>query len=69
MPNRDMTGPDGRGAMTGRGMGRKMRRGLGRGFVSQTNNYDLGLLENQARMLKSSLSSIEDRIKQLKGNA
>jgi len=36
MPNRDGTGPDGKGQKTGRGLGPcgngKPRRGLGRGF-------------------------------------
>jgi len=44
MPNRDMTGPDGRGPMTGRGQGncqtnprgmKRPRKGRGRGIVGR----------------------------------
>jgi len=83
MPRGDKTGPEGRGSMTGRGLGncsgcgepgyttgnrgRGFRRGFGGGFGRGCSRIERGvsektLLENEIRILKDKLGSLEKRL-------
>jgi len=83
MPRGDKTGPEGRGSMTGRGLGncsgsgepgytagnrgRGFRRGFGGGFGRACSRIETGvsektLLENEIRILKDKLGSLEKRL-------
>ncbi len=62
MPNRDRTGPNGMGPMTGRGMGpcgRGFRRGFGRGFGRAITK------EEEKAELKAEKEEINKRLKEL----
>jgi len=81
MPRGDRTGPEGRGSMTGRGLGNCRDRefggrGFGRGF-GRGRNFDRNsnrvtepavsektLLENEIRILKDQLNSLEKRLQE-----
>ena len=67
MPNRDGTGPLGRGPLTGRGFG-PCGRGLRRGFGCAPVPVPLSK-EEQIRVLEEQKKDIEARLRELKGNA
>jgi hypothetical protein len=56
MPNRDGTGPDGKGPMTGYGRGHCV-------IPINTPEKEIGFLQNQARALQEQLKQIRTRIK------
>jgi hypothetical protein len=58
MPNHDGTGPDGKGPMTGRGMGNCI-------LPLTTSKQELDFLKNQAQMLQAQLKKTRTRIKAL----
>ena len=62
MPNRNGTGPNGRGPMTGRGLGRCSGRGRGRTFNSISTNLTK---TEEIEMLKKEKENIEKRMKEL----
>ena len=82
MPNFDGTGPQGMGAMTGRGLGPcggGMRRGCGRGFgrgfgfrrgfttpVTLTKEEEKKILEADLKDLEVEKEAIQRRIKEMK---
>ena len=77
MPNRDQTGPQGLGSMTGRGLGMcggGLRRGRGFGFgrrfgfapVVLTEAEEKKILQAEAKELEAEKSEIEKRLKELK---
>ncbi len=59
MPNRDGTGPEGKGPMTGRGMGDCVIR-------LTSSKQELDFLMNQAQLLQTQLEKTRARIKALK---
>jgi len=81
MPNIDGTGPQGMGALTGRGMGPcsgGMRRGCGRGFgrgmgfraryatqVTLTKDEEKKILEADLKDIESEKEAIQKRIKEM----
>jgi len=79
MPNMDGTGPQGMGAMTGRGLGPcggGMRRGFGRGFgrarcparfaVGFTKEEEKKILESELKKIDLEKQDIEKRLKEIK---
>jgi len=82
MPNNDRTGPQGQGAMTGRGLGPcgcGMRRGFGRGFgkgfsrgigygrqVTLTKDEEKKILEADLKEIETEKQEIEKRLKEIK---
>lgn len=78
MPGLDQTGPQGKGPMTGRGMGPcggGMRRGFGcgrgqgrfagRAYLSKTEEVED--LEDEAKNLEADLKALKERIAEIKG--
>jgi hypothetical protein len=59
MPNRDGTGPEGKGPMTGRGMGNCVIR-------ITSSKQELDLLVNQVQLLQVQLEKTRARIKAIK---
>jgi hypothetical protein len=59
MPNRDGTGPEGKGPMTGRGMGDCVIR-------ITSSKQELDFLMNQSQLLQTQLEKTRARIKALK---
>ncbi len=79
MPGENGTGPQGMGALTGRGLGLcggGMRRGLGRGFgrarcparfaVGFTKEEEKKILEADLQDIESEKEAIQKRIKEIK---
>ena len=78
MPAQDRTGPQGRGPLTGRGLGpccywfpRGIGRGFGRGFgfkrqVVLTKDEEKKILEQELEEIDLEKQEIEKRIKELK---
>ena len=82
MPNMDRTGPQGMGAMTGRGLGPcggGMRRGCGRGFgrgfgfrrgftspVTLTKDEEKKILEADLKDIEVEKEAIQRRLKEMK---
>ena len=82
MPNNDGTGPQGMGAMTGRGLGpcgggmrRGCSRGLGRGFgfrrgfttpVTLTKDEEKKILEADLKDIEAEKEAIQRRLKEMK---
>lgn len=78
MPNMDRTGPQGMGALTGRGLGPcggGMRRGCGRGFgrgfgfrnqITLTKEEEKKILEAELTEMNLEKQEIEKRLKELK---
>ena len=82
MPNFDGTGPQGMGALTGRGLGPcgcGMRRGFGRGFgrglgfrakyatpITLTKEEEKKILEADLKEVEIEKTEIEKRLKELK---
>jgi len=77
MPNRDGTGPQGRGPLTGRGLGdccpqgfrrgfrRRFRGGWGRGQWIDTEHVEL-TKEEKRKILEEEKKAIEKELKELK---
>ena len=75
MPRFDQTGPQGRGPMTGRGLG-PCGRGMGRGggygryagrtYLSKTEEIED--LEEEAKDIEADLKALKERIAEIKGN-
>jgi hypothetical protein len=59
MPNRDGTGPEGKGPMTGRGMGNCVIR-------ITSSKQELDFLVNQVQLLQAQLEKTRARIKAIK---
>jgi len=80
MPNMNGTGPQGQGAMTGRGLGLcggRIRRGCGRGFgrgrfamgteqVTLTKDQEKKVLESELVEIEAEKSEIQKRLKGIK---
>ncbi len=82
MPRQDGTGPNGQGAMTGRGLGPcggGMRRGFGRGMgwrfwgrsqyskpVNLTKTEEKKILEAELKEIDLEKQEIEERLKEIK---
>lgn len=73
MPNMDGTGPQGRGAMTGRGLGLcggGMRRGFGRRFayrqIALTESEEEKILKAELNEIDLEKQDIEKRLKEIK---
>jgi len=79
MPNMNGTGPQGMGAMTGRGLGpcgAGMRRGLGRGFgrsrcparaiVGFSKDEEKKILEADLKDVEAEKEAIQKRLKEIK---
>jgi hypothetical protein len=62
MPNRDGTGPEGKGPMTGRGMGDCVIR-------ITSSRQELDLLVNQVQLLQAQLEKTRAKIKAIKRKA
>lgn len=71
MPNLDKTGPEGKGAGTGRGMGSCCNRaglGLRRGFGCRrfsTDKEEPELLKEDAEILERELKAVKERIAEI----
>lgn len=59
MPNKDGTGPDGKGPLTGRGSGKCI-------IPLNTPEQELIFLRNQEKVLKEQLKQVQNRLKMLK---
>jgi hypothetical protein len=59
MPNKNGTGPKGKGALTGRGSGRCV-------LPLNTREEELSYLENQKKVLRQQLHQVETRVKAIK---
>jgi len=78
MPNRDGTGPEGQGPLTGRGLGPcglGLRRGFGRGFargfgwryaepITLTKEEQKKILEAELKDIEAEKQEIEKRLKE-----